>query len=98
MPAIGHSAKRSCLPSVFYLTLGKANANSNWAGRFALCCRVFFYFAECLLTHGKTLPSAREKALGKGCFAVSLFAECCLPNVTLGKGFAECIRAFVECS
>ena len=43
VPVIGHSAKRSCLPSVFYLTLGKANANSNWAGRFALCCRVFFF-------------------------------------------------------
>jgi hypothetical protein len=37
-----------------------------------------------------SLPSAREKALGKEAFANALFAEYSLPSVTLGKAFAEC--------
>jgi hypothetical protein len=37
-----------------------------------------------------SLPSAREKALGKEGFADALFAEPSLPSVTLGKAFAEC--------
>jgi hypothetical protein len=38
------------------------------------------------------LPSVRKKVLGK-----KRFAECFLPSVTLGKGFAECKIAFAEC-
>jgi hypothetical protein len=37
-----------------------------------------------------SLPSAREKVLGKEVFADALFAEPSLPSVTLGKAFAEC--------
>jgi hypothetical protein len=37
-----------------------------------------------------SLPSAREKTLGKEGFADALFVEPSLPSVTLGKGFAEC--------
>jgi hypothetical protein len=37
-----------------------------------------------------SLPSAREKVLGKEGFADALFAEPSLPSVTLGKAFAEC--------
>jgi len=56
------------------------------------------YFAESVPAHGKALPSAREKALGKDGFAVNFFAECCLPSVALGKPFAECKMAFTKCS
>jgi hypothetical protein len=41
-------------------------------------------------TRQRGLPSAREKALDKECFADALFAEPSLPSVTLGKAFAEC--------
>jgi hypothetical protein len=37
-----------------------------------------------------SLPSARQKALGKEGFADALFAEPSLSSVTLGKAFAEC--------
>jgi hypothetical protein len=37
-----------------------------------------------------SLPSAREKVLGKEGFADALFTEPSLPSVTLGKAFAEC--------
>jgi hypothetical protein len=37
-----------------------------------------------------SLPSAREKELGKEGFADALFAEPSLPSATLGKAFAEC--------
>jgi hypothetical protein len=50
------------------------------------------YFAECF-----SLPSARQKALGKDIFADEIFAECSLPSATLGKGFAECNSGFAEC-
>jgi hypothetical protein len=40
----------------------------------------------------KTLPSAREKVLGKESFADALCAEHSLPSATLGKDFAECFR------
>jgi hypothetical protein len=43
------------------------------------------------------LPSVRKKTLGKEPFADEIFAECSLPSVTLGKGFAECKIAFAEC-
>jgi hypothetical protein len=37
-----------------------------------------------------TLPSAREKVLGKDGFADALYAEPSLPSATFGKEFAEC--------
>ena len=46
-------------------------------------CRVFF-------RHSATsLPSARQKTLGKLAFAVKRFAEC--------KPFAKCFLGFAEC-
>jgi hypothetical protein len=33
-----------------------------------------------------------KKVLGKEPFADKIFAECSLPSVILGKGFAECLR------
>jgi hypothetical protein len=44
-----------------------------------------------------TLPSARQKVLGKEAVADVQFAERSLPSVTLGKAFAECKIAFAEC-
>jgi hypothetical protein len=41
-------------------------------------------------TRQTSLPSAREKALGKEGFADALFAKPSLPSATLGKAFAEC--------
>jgi hypothetical protein len=41
-------------------------------------------------TRQTSLPSAREKVLGKEVFADALFAEPSLPSVTLDKTFAEC--------
>ena len=39
-----------------------------------------------------SLPSVRQKTLGKLVFVVKGFAECRLLSVTLGKPFAECPR------
>jgi hypothetical protein len=44
-----------------------------------------------------SLPSARQKVLGKKAVADVQFAERSLPSVTLGKAFAECKIAFAEC-
>jgi hypothetical protein len=41
-------------------------------------------------TRQTSLPSAREKVLGKEGFADALYAESSLPSVTLGKIFVEC--------
>ena len=57
----------------------------------------FNFFAECGMAHGKGLPSAREKALGKAGFASRRKAVCALPSATLGQQFAECFSAFAEC-
>ena len=38
----------------------------------------------------KSLPSARQKELGKEAFADSFFSKRSLPSATLGKAFAEC--------
>ena len=45
----------------------------------------------------KALPSARQMALGKGCFFGHFFPECPLSSAALGKAFAECIWGFAEC-
>jgi hypothetical protein len=47
-------------------------------------CRVMYG------TRQTSLPSAREKVLGKEDFADALCAEHSLPSATLGKVFAEC--------
>jgi len=39
------------------------------------------YFGECIVAHGKVLPSVQEKALGKACFAESTVAVCGMPCV-----------------
>jgi hypothetical protein len=44
-----------------------------------------------------SLPSARQKVLGKEVVADVQFTERSLPSVTLGKVFAECYSGFVEC-
>jgi hypothetical protein len=44
-----------------------------------------------------SLPSARQKVLGKEVVANVQFAERSLPSVTLGKAFAECKIAFAMC-
>ena len=44
-----------------------------------------------------TLPSARQKTLGKDAFADAFFAEWSLPSAALGKAFAECKLGFAEC-
>ena len=59
--------------------------------------RVSTIFAECGLAHGKGLPSAQEKTLGKAGFAGRRKAVCASPSATLGKEFAECFSAFAEC-
>jgi hypothetical protein len=44
-----------------------------------------------------SLPSARQKVLGKDAVADVQFADRSLPSVTLGKAFAECKIAFALC-
>jgi hypothetical protein len=44
-----------------------------------------------------SLPSARQKVLGKEAVADVQFAEHSLPSVTLGKAFAECKIVFAVC-
>jgi hypothetical protein len=44
-----------------------------------------------------SLPSARQKVLGKEAVVDVQFAERFLPRVTLGKDFAECFLGFAEC-
>jgi hypothetical protein len=100
-----HSAKMDFLPSAARKTLGKANffaechkghsakppSPSPGAVTAAFLCRVLSG------TRQRSLPSAREKALGKEGFADALFAEPSLPSVILGKAFAECFQGFAEC-
>jgi len=86
VPSIWHSAKFSTRPvrpsrSPVHLSVRPVST----------------FFAECDLAHGKSLPSAREKALGKAGFAGRRKAVCDSPSATLGKEFAECFSAFAEC-
>jgi hypothetical protein len=46
---------------------------------------------------GKVFAECPKKLLDKEPFADKKFAECSLPSVTLGKGFAECKIVFAEC-
>jgi hypothetical protein len=93
-----HSAKIDSLPSAVGQTLGKGNSfaechpgysaqtpsPSPIAVTAAFLCRVLPD------TRQTSLPSAREKVLGKEGFADALCAEPSLPSATLGKAVAEC--------
>ena len=98
MHLLSHSAKFETLPSATRLALGKVFDPIPFARSVRLFVRpVSTFFAECGLAHGKGLPSAREKALGKAGFAGRRKAVCALPSATLGQQFAECFSAFAEC-
>jgi hypothetical protein len=47
------------------------------------------FFGEYFLTLGKVL--------GNEPFTDKTIVECSMPSVTVGKDFAECKKAFVEC-
>jgi hypothetical protein len=93
-----HSAKVDSLPSAVGQTLGKDNS-------FAECHQghsaktpslspgtitAAFLYQVPPGTRQTSLPSAREKVLGKEGFADALSVEPSLPSSTLGKAFAEC--------
>ena len=73
------------------LALGKGSVTVTWRrdGDFSLPSAKWH--------SAKSLPSARQKVLGKEAVADVQFAERSLPSVTLGKGFAECKIAFAVC-
>ena len=95
-----HSAKIDSLPSAVGQTLGKGNSfaechpghsaktpsPSPVVVTAAFLCRVLPG------TRQTSLPSAREKVLGKEGFADALCVEPSLPSATLGKDFDECFR------
>jgi len=54
---------------------------------------MYISLPESVALHGET-----QKTLGKDSFAESLFAECRLPSVTLGKAFVECFLGFTVCT
>jgi hypothetical protein len=72
-------------------TLGKGSVTVTWRrdGDFSLPSAKWH--------SAKSLPSARQKVLGKEAVADVQFAERSLPSVTLGKAFAECKIVFAEC-
>jgi hypothetical protein len=72
-------------------TLGKGSVTVTWRrdGDFSLPSTKWH--------SAKSLPSARQKVLGKDVVADVQFAERSLPSVTLGKVFAECFLGFAEC-
>jgi hypothetical protein len=72
-------------------TLGKGSVTVTWRrdGDFSLPSAKWH--------SAKSLPSARQKVLGKEAVADVQFAERSLPSVTLGKAFAECKIAFAVC-
>ena len=88
-----HSAKFESLPSATHLALGKVFDPIPFSRPvrpfrspvFLFVRPVSTFFAECGLAHGKGLPSAREKALGKAGFASRRKAVCASPSATLGK-------------
>jgi hypothetical protein len=86
-----HSAKLTSLPSVILDTPQKSRLRYLVAVTATFLCRVLPG------TRQTSLPSAREKVLGKEGFADVLFAEPSLPSATLGKAFAECFWGFAEC-
>jgi hypothetical protein len=83
--------QRSPLCRVPKKTLGKGSVTVTWRrdGDFSLPSTKWH--------SAKSLPSARQKVLGKEAVADVQFAERSLPSVTLGKVFAECFLGFAEC-
>jgi hypothetical protein len=86
-----HSAKVKTLPSVVLDTRQRSRLRYLVVVTATCRCRVLPG------TRQTSLPSAREKVLGKEGFADVLFAEPSLPSATLGKSFAECFWGFAEC-
>jgi hypothetical protein len=86
-----HSAKLTPLPSVILDTRQRSRLRHPVAVTATFLCRVLPG------TRQTSLPSAREKVLGKEGFADALFVDPSLPSTTLGKGFAECFYGFAEC-
>ena len=59
------------LPSALHLALGKKTHSHLFLPvTFTVRPSRLLYFAEWGLAHGKALPSVREMALGKACFAI----------------------------
>jgi hypothetical protein len=87
-----HSAKLTPLPSVILDTRQRSRLHHPVAVTAAFLCRVLPG------TRQTSLPSAREKVLGKEGFDDALFAEPSLSSVTLGKAFAECFKALPSAS
>jgi hypothetical protein len=87
----GGGAHWTSLCRVPQKTLGKGSVTVTWRrdGDFSLPS------AKC--HSAKSLPSARQKVLGKEAVADVQFVERSLPSVTLGKAFAECKIAFAVC-
>jgi hypothetical protein len=93
-----HSAKMYSLPSASGKTLGKGNSfaechpghSAKTPSPSPVTVTAAFLCRVPPGTRQTSLPSAREKVLGKEGFADALFAEPSLPSVTLGKAFAEC--------
>jgi hypothetical protein len=83
-----HSTKVTPLPSVTRDTRQKPRLRHPVAVTAVFLCRVLPG------TRQTSLPSAREKVLGKEGFADALFSEPSLPSATLGKAFAECFYGF----
>jgi hypothetical protein len=77
------------LPSAAWQTLGKEAVS--------VTVTVAFFCRVPPGTRQTSLPSAREKVLGKEGFVDALFAEPSLPRATLGKAFAVCFYGFAEC-
>jgi hypothetical protein len=57
----------------------------------------YFFLLRAKLHTSNSLPSAREKTLGKAGFADTFFGEWFSPSVTLGDRFTECFLGFAEC-
>jgi hypothetical protein len=86
-----HSAKLTPLPSVILDTRQRSHLRHPVPVTVTFLCRVLTG------TWQTSLPSAREKVLGKERFTDALFAEPSLSSATLGKTFAECFYGFAEC-
>jgi hypothetical protein len=71
--------------------LGKGSVTVTWR------CDDDFSLPSAKWHSAKSLPSARQKVLGKDAVADVQFAKRSLPSVTLGKAFAECKIAFAVC-
>jgi hypothetical protein len=86
------------LPSAIRQTLGKGNSfvecrlghSAKTPSPSPVTVTATFLCRVLSSTRQTTLPSAREKVLGKDGFADALCAEPSLPSATLDKAFAEC--------